>query len=103
MASRGAAAPASGEWPLLDVEKPYRYLNPETMQALFFFSEDTKADALAECAPAPPPPARRAARRLTRRAAGRGVLARQINLRGTGHLFRLFNTAVNREENVDPD
>ena len=56
MVSRGAAAPASGEWPLLDVEKPYRYLNPETMQALFFFSEDTKADGadlLGGCAGAP--------------------------------------------------
>jgi hypothetical protein len=54
----------------------YRYLNKETMQALFFFSEDTK-----------PTPGS----------------SQPVNLRGTGSLFRLFTTAEARENNMDAD
>ena len=57
-------------------ESGYRYLNEETMQALFYFSEDTK--------PTP----------------GSSQL---VNLRGTGSLFRLFTTAEARENNLDAD
>ena len=57
-------------------ESGYRYLNEETMQALFYFSEDTK-----------PTPGS----------------SRPVNLRGTGSLFRLFTTAEARENNMDAD
>ena len=57
-------------------ESGYRYLNNDTMQALFYFSEDTKRT------PGSP---------------------HSVNLRGTGSLFRLFSTAEAREENMDAD
>ena len=57
-------------------ESGYRYLNKDTMQALFYFSEDTKRT------PGSP---------------------HSVNLRGTGSLFRLFSTGEAREENMDAD
>lgn len=57
-------------------ESGYRYLNTETMQALFYFSEDTKPTAGS---------------------------SQTVNLRGTGSLFRLFTTAEARENNMDAD
>ena len=57
-------------------ESGYRYLNKETVQALFYFSEDTKPSARS---------------------------SQTVNLRGTGSLFRLFTTAEARENNMDAD
>ena len=113
--SVSAPSPQPGHWPLVATEKDqqhwhdggsvndpqckenrndagasglaYRFLNNDTVQALFLLSEDTLPHSQvlstqeSSCSPVEITP----------------------NMRGTGALYRVFSEAVSRESNLDPD